>query len=123
MRIILRFSIHLLQLESSKHLYRPYKDGYTLIAQEGTSTASAHAGKYELSLYDANTFSVTWELVPGRGAFEKTQQDLIEAAQKAAASGRVHALTITDNPGGQPALWPRCWVPRCAVWASSRSST
>jgi len=75
-----------------------------LIAQEGTSAASGHAGKYELSLCDANTFSVTWELVPGRGAFEKTQQDLIEAAQKAATSGRVHALTITDNPGGQPAL-------------------
>jgi len=75
-----------------------------LIAQEGTSTASAHAGKYELSLYDANTFSVTWELVPGRGAFEKTQYDLIEAARKAATSGREHALTITDNPGGQPAL-------------------
>ena len=80
------------------------KVGSTLAAQDGISMATAHAGKYELSLHDANTFSVTWELVPGRGAFEKTQQDLIEAAQKAAASGRVHALTITDNPGGQPGL-------------------
>jgi hypothetical protein len=88
----------------SKCFCRPYKVGYTLLAQDGISTASAHASKYEHSLYDANTFSVTWELVPGRGAFEKTQQDLIEEAQKAAASGRVHALTITDNPGGQPAL-------------------
>ncbi len=68
------------------------------------STEIAQVGRYELSLHDAKTFSVTWELVPGRGAFEKTQQDLIDAAPKAAASGRVHALTITDNPGGNPAL-------------------
>jgi hypothetical protein len=68
-----------------------------LIAPEGNSAAFAHASKFELSLYDANTFSVTWELVPGRGAFEKTQQDLIEAAQKAAASGRVHELEQTSS--------------------------
>jgi len=61
-------------------------------------------GKYELALRDAKTFGVTWELVPGRGAFEKAQMDMIDAAAKAAASGRVHALTITDNPGGNPAI-------------------
>jgi len=67
-------------------------------------TEAARAARYERSLHDAGTFSVTWELVPGRGAFEKEQQDLVDAAKKAAASGRVHALTITDNPGGGPAL-------------------
>jgi methylenetetrahydrofolate reductase (NADPH) len=64
----------------------------------------AQFGRYEFSLHDANTFSVTWELVPGRGAFEKAQLDMIDAAAKAAASGRIHALTITDNPGGNPAI-------------------
>jgi methylenetetrahydrofolate reductase (NADPH) len=64
----------------------------------------AQFGRYEFSLHDANTFSVTWELVPGRGAFEKAQLDMIDAAKKAAASGRIHALTITDNPGGNPAI-------------------
>ena len=72
--------------------------------QEVAQVETAQVGRYEHSLYDANTFSVTWELVPGRGAYEKAQQDLMDAAVKAAASGRVHALTITDNPGGGPAL-------------------
>ncbi len=53
---------------------------------------------------DKNGFSVTWELVPGRGAFEKSQANAIQAAEQAARDGRVHALTITDNPGGKPAL-------------------
>jgi methylenetetrahydrofolate reductase (NADPH) len=67
-------------------------------------TEVAQPGRYEFSLYDPNTFSVTWELVPGRGAFEKAQLDMIDAATKAAASGRIHALAITDNPGGNPAI-------------------
>ena len=67
-------------------------------------TEVAQFGRYEFSLHDAKTFSVTWELVPGRGAFEKAQLDMIDAATQAAASGRIHALTITDNPGGNPAL-------------------
>ncbi len=61
-------------------------------------------GGYEQSLRDPATFSVTWELVPGRGAFEKSQIDILSTAERAAKSSRVHALTITDNPGGAPAL-------------------
>ena len=62
------------------------------------------AGGYEQSLRDQAKFSITWELVPGRGAFEKSQIDILSTAEQAAKSGRVHALTITDNPGGAPAL-------------------
>lgn len=47
---------------------------------------------------------MTWELVPGRGAHEKAQANAIEAAKEAASDGRIQALTITDNPGGRPAL-------------------
>ncbi len=61
-------------------------------------------GLYERSLRDAAIFSVTWELVSGRGAHEKAQENLLDTAEKAAAAGRVNALTITDNPGGNPAL-------------------
>lgn len=60
--------------------------------------------KFKESLLDKNTFSVTWELVPGRGAHEKLQENAIISAQQAAQDGRIHALTITDNPGGKPAL-------------------
>ncbi len=60
--------------------------------------------KFKQSLLDPDTFSVTWELVPGRGAFEKPQEVLIKSAEEAAKSGKIHALTITDNPGGNPAI-------------------
>ncbi|RMG88489.1 MAG: methylenetetrahydrofolate reductase, partial [Candidatus Dadabacteria bacterium] len=60
--------------------------------------------KFQESLLDENTFSVTWELVPGRGAREKAQEVVVESAEAAAKSGKIHALTITDNPGGNPAI-------------------
>ena len=80
------------------------KAGLRMDESKVKPTEVAQFGRYEFSLHDTNTFSVTWELVPGRGAFEKAQQDVIDAAIKAAASGRIHALTITDNPGGNPAI-------------------
>ncbi|MFZ7101115.1 MAG: methylenetetrahydrofolate reductase C-terminal domain-containing protein [Peptococcaceae bacterium] len=56
------------------------------------------------SLMDQDTFSVTWELVPGRGAREVSQKNALIAAKQAAEGKKVHALTITDNPGGNPAI-------------------
>jgi methylenetetrahydrofolate reductase (NADPH) len=72
--------------------------------EENVTSEASPTRIYEGSLRDPNTFSITWELVPGRGAVEKAQEGLIDTAARAAASGRVHALTITDNPGGSPAL-------------------
>lgn len=60
--------------------------------------------RFQESLLDPKTFSVTWELVPGRGSFEKAQEIVIASAEQAAKGGKVHALTITDNPGGNPAI-------------------
>ena len=60
--------------------------------------------RFKTSLTDPGTLSVTWELVPGRGAREKDQEKALNAAQQAAKGGRIHALTITDNPGGNPAI-------------------
>lgn len=60
--------------------------------------------RFKESLLDKNTLSVTWELVPGRGAREKAQESALAAAEQAAKDGKVHALTITDNPGGNPAM-------------------
>ena len=60
--------------------------------------------RFKESLLDKKTMTVTWELVPGRGAKEKSQEAALKAAEEAAKGGRVHALTITDNPGGNPAL-------------------
>ncbi len=63
-----------------------------------------YLSRYQASLLDPEIFSITWELVPGRGAREKDQEALLAAAAQAAKGGRVHALTITDNPGGNPAI-------------------
>jgi methylenetetrahydrofolate reductase (NADPH) len=60
--------------------------------------------RFKESLVDKDTMSVTWEVVPGRGAREKAQETALAAAEQAAKGGKVHAITITDNPGGNPAI-------------------
>ena len=60
--------------------------------------------RFAQSLLDPAIFSVTWELVPGRGAREKVQENALDSAARAAKGGRIHAVTITDNPGGNPAI-------------------
>ncbi|MDR2492152.1 MAG: methylenetetrahydrofolate reductase, partial [Coriobacteriales bacterium] len=49
-------------------------------------------------------FAVTVELIPGRGAAEPAQVKEFEEMAQIYATGRVHAISITDNPGGNPAL-------------------
>jgi methylenetetrahydrofolate reductase (NADPH) len=49
-------------------------------------------------------FAVTLELIPGRGAREDAQLKELKEAERIYATGRVHALSITDNPGGNPAI-------------------
>jgi methylenetetrahydrofolate reductase (NADPH) len=51
-------------------------------------------------------FVYTVELVPGRGSYSETIEQVLEIAKRAAAGGRIHALSITDNAGGRPALAP-----------------
>lgn len=60
--------------------------------------------KFKESLLDTGTFSVTWEIVPGRGAREKAQEEAIATAKVAVQDPRIHAITITDCPGGNPAI-------------------
>ncbi|MEG0874391.1 MAG: methylenetetrahydrofolate reductase C-terminal domain-containing protein [Clostridiales bacterium] len=62
------------------------------------------SNKFKESLLDPGTFSVTWEIVPGRGSNEKAQVDAIETAKEAIKDSRIHAITITDCPGGNPAI-------------------
>ncbi|HXZ35870.1 MAG TPA: methylenetetrahydrofolate reductase, partial [Thermodesulfobacteriota bacterium] len=55
---------------------------------------------------DAKEFVYTLELVPGRGARGKVIEDTMRMAEKAVQGGKIHALSITDNAGGHPALFP-----------------
>ncbi len=56
------------------------------------------------AILDPETFCVTWEQIPGRGAFEIQQEILIDNVARAAEGGRIHAISVTDNPGGNPAI-------------------
>ncbi|HBT95305.1 MAG TPA: methylenetetrahydrofolate reductase [Coriobacteriia bacterium] len=53
---------------------------------------------------ESGEFVVTCELIPGRGANEPAQQKEYDAAVSIYNTGRVHAISITDNPGGNPAI-------------------
>ena len=56
------------------------------------------------AILNPHTFCVTWEQIPGRGAFEIQQELVIENVRKAAELRRVQAISVTDNPGGNPAI-------------------
>lgn len=56
------------------------------------------------AILSPDIFTITWEQIPGRGAFEMQQEELIENARRAARRGKVHAMSVTDNPGGNPAI-------------------
>jgi len=60
--------------------------------------------RFKEALLNPDTFAVTWELVPGRGAREPAQEKTLILAEQAAGAGKVHAVTLTDNPGGAPAM-------------------
>jgi 5,10-methylenetetrahydrofolate reductase len=56
------------------------------------------------SILDPEGFCVTWEQIPGLGAFEIRQELVLENARKAAQGGKICAISIVDNPGGNPAI-------------------
>ena len=58
------------------------------------------------SLHDPDEFTVTYELVPGQGSGGKKIDLLLDFARCAKEDGRIKALSVTDNPGGHPALAP-----------------
>lgn len=68
-------------------------------------TASA-ANIFRESLLDREDFTITYELVPGRGSGGKRLQNILCLAEQARRDGRIKALSITDNPGGHPTLSP-----------------
>ncbi len=61
---------------------------------------------FKTSLTNTDEFTITYELVPGQGSGGKQVDRLLDFARQAKADGRIKALSITDNPGGNPALAP-----------------
>ena len=61
---------------------------------------------FKSELSNPDNFVVTLELVPHREAFGQNTDTLVGVAKDAFSDGRVSAVSITDNPGGNPALSP-----------------
>ncbi len=61
---------------------------------------------FQDELMDPDTFVVTLELVPGRDSSGRTVDTVMGIAKDAFHDGRVSAVSITDNPGGNPSLSP-----------------
>lgn len=53
---------------------------------------------------ESGEFVITCEMIPGRGANEASQQHEMQVMEEIYATGRVHAISITDNPSGNPAI-------------------
>jgi methylenetetrahydrofolate reductase (NADPH) len=56
------------------------------------------------AMLDPEEFCLVWEQIPGPGAFETRQETVLENSRKAAQSNLICAISITDNPGGNPAI-------------------
>ena len=61
---------------------------------------------FQTDILDPKQFVVTLELVPGRESTGRSVDTVMGIARDAFADGRVSAVSITDNPGGNPSLSP-----------------
>jgi methylenetetrahydrofolate reductase (NADPH) len=55
---------------------------------------------------ESDKFVITCEHIPGRVSQDKKLDEILSFAQKCRETGLVHALSLTDNPGGTPAISP-----------------
>jgi len=55
---------------------------------------------------DPSKFVITLELVPGPSHTGRKLETVLDIARDASKDGRISAVSITDNPGGSPALGP-----------------
>jgi methylenetetrahydrofolate reductase (NADPH) len=61
---------------------------------------------FQNDLSDPGRFLVTLELVPGRESSVRATDTVMGIAKDAFSDGRVSAVSMTDNPGGNPSLSP-----------------
>ncbi|WP_054697460.1 methylenetetrahydrofolate reductase [Desulfosarcina cetonica] len=61
---------------------------------------------FQNDILDPEQFVVTLELVPGRESTGRAVDTVMGIARDAFNDGRISAVSITDNPGGNPSLSP-----------------
>lgn len=62
--------------------------------------------RFQQSLTSRSEFTLTFELVPGRGSRSTQHTKALELAHDIAHDGRICALSVTDNAGGHAMLAP-----------------
>ncbi|MBQ1251729.1 MAG: methylenetetrahydrofolate reductase, partial [Firmicutes bacterium] len=62
--------------------------------------------KFRKSLLNKDEFTVSLEIVAGRGSFEKAQENALKTVEWVKGDGRISAVSITDSPGGRPGIDP-----------------
>ena len=63
-------------------------------------------GLFEKRLKALETFTVTYELVPGRSTRRREFRKIIRFVEEATKDKRLNGVSITENAGGHPALAP-----------------
>jgi methylenetetrahydrofolate reductase (NADPH) len=61
---------------------------------------------FQNDILNPDHFVITLELVPGRESTGRSVEQVKQIAQDAFNDGRISAISITDNPGGNPSLGP-----------------
>lgn len=62
--------------------------------------------RFKQLLTETDTFAITCEHVPGLVSGGKKIDDILKFAERGVATGLVHAISLTDNPSGAPAIEP-----------------
>ena len=78
----------------------------TMMESKEEGAPKKPGNRFRDAMIQRDKFIYTVELVPGRGSRGKAHDQVLELARQAAVSGLIHALSVTDNPGGHPALAP-----------------
>ena len=93
------------KIAGNEYLVLPDSDGNALkeILQK---KLKERKNSFKEAMLNPGIFCISWEQIPGRGAFEASQEEVIENTHNAAGKGKIHAISLTDNPSGSPAISP-----------------
>ncbi len=61
---------------------------------------------FQKDITDSDNFIITLELVPGKESIGRSVDTVMGIAKDSFSDGRISAVSITDNPGGNPSLSP-----------------
>ncbi len=92
------------QIEADEYISLSDAEPIVRLREKLNTRLRVRANTFKEAILAPDTFCITWEQVPGRGAFEMEQEEVIENVRRAAKGGRIHAVSVTDNPSGNPAI-------------------